>query len=601
MLEIIGHIERYVVRRLSPAALERFDKWLRLHHPLVWRTRIHWIIWWIVVPSTAWFAIVFLGPRPTADILNGPALLTYGTMFAFSLSCGGVALWSSKQIKTPLGERRWASRVSVTLTNTGIVAALFLPLWITILPLTHLVAHSVPSAAFYEELQFHREHDYWRCLDHGKGYAVISENRQRLDASLALFGMRTRGELAPERCSPETDQGVTRWTLQTWNTGSSEKRNPNDTEELQRRLEAIAYSKQLWQEHDGRLFDVLANDYVKLVFMIAMGVSMLLVARDTPRYIIDRFLARYVPYGRIEPSRLHPRLMPAWLAKLDRHLLLRRPVFWATRAHIAAFYSVCWLATLVTAGLLMPEALARTRLAESIVMDGILLNVGLSALGLPPYLGLSALGLPVVWALSMRRGDVAAVRPAASQQLVDGFCLAVLPLPIAHGPLLLLWISPADSTDLFHAAVDASYMVFVGLLVLSLSLIRNYRSGKVTFAATYAGCLAMELAVGVHDHFFGSILQSEVDRVATRLALIAIALVAAFGIVARRTRNVNAATLLIVLAPTLVAYLGLTLITLDSGVWAVIAPPLTAYPIYRYAVAPLITVLAGSRHRPQAR
>lgn len=585
MFETLDRIERYFVRRLSPGALKRFDKWLRLHHPLVWRTRIHWVIWWIGFPSTAWCMLVMLGPRPSSDTLDGPGLMTYGTMLGFSLSVGGVALWCRKQMQTPLGERRWTSRVLLTAADAAVVAALFAPLWITILPLTYLTAHSMPTATLNEELPFHRDHGYWRCIDPANFYAIIAESRQRLEASLAHFGMTTMGTSISQLCP--TDLGdVSGLTLVTLNAGSIE----TSTEALQERLESIADSKQLWEENDGPLVQLFFGEYVTIVLMIAAGVSLLLAIRGTPRYVIDRSIAPYVPYHRLEPSHFLPRVMPAWLARLDRHLRLHRPVFWATRAHVVALYSVCWLATLITAGFLLREDIARARVAMSITNDDDFV-----------YLGLSALGLPLVWALSMRRGDVPATSPASSKLLVDGFCLAVLPLPFAHGQLLQA-ISSANSSALYHSALRASYMVFLGLLVLSLCLIRNYRSVSATGTAGYAGLFFTAVAIGLHDHLAGIVQRAGIDSSETAwLVGIAVSLTATFGLLARSIRNANFATLLIVLAPTLVLYVAFTLMTLEAEFWTVIASLLTFYPIYRYGVVPLVTVLAESRHGPQER
>jgi hypothetical protein len=200
----------------------------------------------------------------------------------------------------------------------------------------------------------------------------------------------------------------------------------------------------------------------------------------------------------------------------------------------------------------------------------------------------------LLWAIVMRRGDLVAIRHSSSQGLLDGFYLAVLPLPFAHALLLLL---PVASSDPSESAQRATFIIFAGLVVLSTCLVRNYRSGNATFAALYGGTFLAVLGIGLHDLLAQSISRSGIgSSESIRFALIVATLVVAFGVVARRTRDVQVATLLIVATPSLLLYLAFALIQLQVGAHAVMASLLTSYPIYRYGMVPLITVLEAGRH-----
>src|SRR3954451_13793672 len=84
--------------RLTPSLLRRFDRWLLVRAPLVWRTRLHWISWWALLLTFAAVGFGLIWPQSagtawsTAQVANLFRLVQLAT-WGFAIA------WAVRQLQ----------------------------------------------------------------------------------------------------------------------------------------------------------------------------------------------------------------------------------------------------------------------------------------------------------------------------------------------------------------------------------------------------------------------------------------------------------------------------------------------------------------------
>ncbi|MCB1802527.1 MAG: hypothetical protein KDI82_12620, partial [Gammaproteobacteria bacterium] len=148
---------------LTPGFLRRLDRWLLLHWPWVWRTRVHYFAWYsLVVANIVLLVLAALWPiEPTSppDVAGVTAMTAWLTVLGWTF----LLLWISQQLRPRLGPRR--ARI---LLLTGLLyCACFYSVAINplsfALPITQRIASLVPDDEFAHDLALHQRYDFWCC------------------------------------------------------------------------------------------------------------------------------------------------------------------------------------------------------------------------------------------------------------------------------------------------------------------------------------------------------------------------------------------------------------------------------------------------------
>ncbi|CAK8717006.1 hypothetical protein KKHLCK_06155 [Candidatus Electrothrix laxa] len=83
---------------LFPPFVKWLDTWLRLHYPIVWRTRIHHFIWFALLANPALYGLGCIYPAAAIPTFFIPLLKTISWLL--------LSLWALQQFHFPLGEFR---------------------------------------------------------------------------------------------------------------------------------------------------------------------------------------------------------------------------------------------------------------------------------------------------------------------------------------------------------------------------------------------------------------------------------------------------------------------------------------------------------------
>lgn len=198
-----------------------------------------------------------------------------------------------------------------------------------------------------------------------------------------------------------------------------------------------------------------------------------------PRYVWPRRFLTFDPLAR--HRRLDIRLwLPQILRRLDRRLLLRRPMFWATRAHVFLFHAL-------TIGLAL--SLVILFLLKIITPDQDLLDVfkkiGGKVFGLHAWLGLFALS-SILWAITCRTRHIPAVSTSQLRRAIGAFFLANLPFPFVLGMIGGdVLFAPGDREGVLSRAAVVALIVVMP--VVAWALVANFSSRTVSLMGLAVG------------------------------------------------------------------------------------------------------------------
>jgi hypothetical protein len=590
---------RTAERFFKPSFMRRLDHRLLTHRPLVWRTRLHWSIWYALLVSSWATLVCLLQPQPPASVWTTTQLGT--AMTAIGGACVSVALFILlRQLRFPLGEQSLTRHAVLISLNT--VTALFLlaPYHAAGLALTYRIANSVPDAVFHSDFDLHARHEFWGCSS-SLDTKDIAEHRADIDAALERFGLRTDGELSNwgVGCAAGTT-ALTLWPAT--QSGPTSETAAHDL--LVGRLTSVRASKLLWRERRGAYFDRYADASVEAV--VAFLGAVLISLFSHPGYAWRR---RFLRPG-TRRWRLSMELWrPAWLERIDRRLLLDSPVLWATRFHILSYHSLTLGVVLAGAALLAVQLLFAGDFIDS------LKNYSEAYV----WSGFAACGAiwPALWALT-RSHEASAVSPATWRPMIRSFFLASLPVPLLAGLAGVYFEAMSD--ELTENLAALLFIVLGALLVVSNCVVRTYRDRTDTTLAAIVGIVSFSAPLVVMI-----VLDLEEEASCCISAAVACSWMIAAAVTGRsqaastiaRARELGAA-MLIAAAPTVLLYGVLAVyfaFEVLGGYAHVLAPIdmkdesrmmvassllVLAYPLYLYGLSPLLRVLVRAKYEPRS-
>ena len=181
---------------LAPAPLLQLDRYLLLHYPIIWRTKVHFFIWFSLILG---YGLLFgLGEWLPLQATNLPTLqqVDNGVAVLRLLGVMVLAWWGYMQFRSPMMESH-----ARHLLLTGLIyflcffSVMINPL-VLVVPVVHRIAQLVPDAAFQQEYALHEQNHFWRC-DQGVTKENAENNRQAIVDTLGKYGFTTSFEFYP--------------------------------------------------------------------------------------------------------------------------------------------------------------------------------------------------------------------------------------------------------------------------------------------------------------------------------------------------------------------------------------------------------------------
>ncbi|MBA2591887.1 MAG: hypothetical protein M3495_10865 [Pseudomonadota bacterium] len=471
---------------MLPAALRRLDDWTLKQQPLLWRSRLVPALSLALPLAGLGLALGLVVPMTTQNVWT-EAQIGNAVSLADMLMLIAIFFWARIQLRYAVGELRLVDQLHSAMYNVLAIAALSLPSQALHGALSYRVARVMPSQEFQEHWGFHQKWDFWCCSGKVEPAAVAAE-RERLDASLRRFGLSTDGEILPEGALPEgtLPEGILPEGQDLCPRRPAPCLLMRDTQGnvrphlLAERLRSIATHQTAASAGVWQMLAFAVRGLADRAAAIGVA-ALLLMLLAVPRHVWPRRFVRFDPLsGR---RRLELRLwLPQVLTRLDRRLLLHRPMFWATRAHVFLFHALTLGLVLSLLSLLLLVQLMPT----SDLWDA-LDKIGGKPLNFYMVIGFFALS-PILWALTCRSRHIPAVTRPELRNMTAAFFLANLPLPF----LLLissflggLMGGTAGPTDAVLGA--AAFTLWSVTPVVAAALVANFSSRTDTLVGLAVG------------------------------------------------------------------------------------------------------------------
>jgi hypothetical protein len=477
------------------------DLWLRVHWPLVWRSRVLFFLVGSALLANALLIAAGMAYPVGAerlphigDVTNMGSVL-YGTAWVV------IGSWAYDQVRWRLHELRPRGYAALTVVYAACILSVLLNPSAFAVPLVTRMADAVPDEAFREELAFHAAHNFWVC-DTGLSEATMEANRERITASLRRYGLASRISFDASSLTGRGDSWCEAGPMPSVLSQRSDGRwSPV---RLADAMESLQAAKAFRVGRGGPYAHYVEHlpRYAILSVFLGMLLTVLVTQRTTWRRLLD-------PYGNrwSLPRVRFP--VPAAVHRIDDWLLVRRPLAWATRVHVFTFMALAYGALVVGAivgvlGLLVEEPLELIDTAAESFGDvaGLMLFMGIG--------GLLAAG----WAAYQWRVRLPVARLWPNQAAMALFLLATSVMPLialavvlwrlGGGEnawilgILLLWGSWFVTGVAFAAKHAPGWMVAVAVLlavavVAGLALLEVQSFGPIVVAWLVFGALLLPL------------------------------------------------------------------------------------------------------------
>ncbi len=178
---------------LVPRFLHRIDDYLLINYPFIWRTRVHYFLFFslIIANPMLWFlgqVFPFTASQlPDFDMING---------FRELFLMGGIVFllfWVYDQYKLRLGEQAPKHYLLTWVVYIFCIFLIFVNTIVFSSSLVTQVAHFFPDEEFQEDLEFHSTYNYWdQHPDITE--AFFDTHKERIQRDVKKYGVLTDTE-----------------------------------------------------------------------------------------------------------------------------------------------------------------------------------------------------------------------------------------------------------------------------------------------------------------------------------------------------------------------------------------------------------------------
>lgn len=279
---------------------------------------------------------------------------------------GAAGTWIVDQLTTyPSGHRRIWEHLRIAAYSLVVLAIIPLPLLAFHWGFSVRIAGVMAPEVLQREVGYHRANDYWcsNKLDD----VVIARERNRLDASLALFGLSTSGQMTEKlgetgrrlvSCAPVPMLADAQRSKPCKCLKVFAAEEEVGVEFLRERLESVETSQ-------APATDVRSALTGWSAFAGAIALAMALISALRPAWM-RRFSA--IGFFGVARKWSEPGWFVGGLRRLDHRLLIDRPIDWATRLHVPATF------TLVVALMILLDPIALVHEHQGLVYGLVLLS-----------------------------------------------------------------------------------------------------------------------------------------------------------------------------------------------------------------------------------
>ena len=466
---------------LTPRFLRQLDHYLLLHWPLLWRTNLVNVFWFVGLSTAGTTILGYIIPMSSQNTWARDQIETaYSGLQLVSL--GVIGIWAYLQIRVKVGERTFLEYVGISFINTVAIFLMLFPSSAFVIGVTFSIAKVLPDKNFEREYAYHHRHNFW-CCDIRINDELVNREYKRLQDSLMIFGLKMsrilRGQDYFER---EQLIQMCQVELPCIEIGNLDG-NVVPTVTLENRLNSIKHSKALWQSGTGAYF----HRYVKILKWNAFFSLVISIVISIFSYPVYAYRRRFIKSSQFR-NQLDIKLwQPSWLRRLDQKWLRENPTIWATRFHTFLYQSLTLGTAIVVLALVI----------FSVSTDKTLLNVlkrgfdGNKTLLIPSFIFLGSAS-PIAWALMRRRIFIPATSISKCREMVGKFFLAALPLPI----IIMLFGVLTGAFSVSLSKIDdtvaiAILVYFGGSFVICWSVVRNYLRAKETAISCAIGLVVL--------------------------------------------------------------------------------------------------------------
>ena len=169
--------------------LKRVDSYLLENHPLIWRTGIHYFLFYSAIVGN--LLAYLLGQLYPIYITNFPSVASFNGNVSYIqlILLLLLTFWIIVQFRKPLSERKFKDYVLTALLYTVCLTSIYTNTNVFAQIVVQKIAEVMPDAEFEEEYAFHSAHDFWECTEEARTALENPEFKRRIENLLRRFGI----------------------------------------------------------------------------------------------------------------------------------------------------------------------------------------------------------------------------------------------------------------------------------------------------------------------------------------------------------------------------------------------------------------------------
>jgi len=187
-----------MLKKITPQFLTTLDAWLLKNQPLIWRTRIHYVLFYCLLVQFTTFVVFHLVQLTTGN-MPGEDSVTYFRYAMLTLGGFGLIAWGFSSLKIPIKSHRFSHFLFTGLLYWVGVAAICSTVWCASKAMDNKLAGLVEDQVSNEDYQ-----SMLRAIEYNYHYPLMP-----LGDILHIWDMDFRYQVAGNFLEDNTELGIT--------------------------------------------------------------------------------------------------------------------------------------------------------------------------------------------------------------------------------------------------------------------------------------------------------------------------------------------------------------------------------------------------------